>query len=135
MSRLTLEDALQAAEAARQHAVELGVAVSVAVVDEGGRQLLVMRGDDLGFMTPDFALAKATGAAGFKVPTAALAERWEGLPAFWTASLHAAPSPYIPAPGGVPIRRNGRLVGAIGCGGARPDQDHACAEAGAAALD
>ena len=134
MIEISLDEALKAAQAARKKADELGVAVSVAVVDESGRQIVVLRDDRLGFMTPDFALAKAVGAAGFAAPTQALAERWDKLPAFWTASLHAAPTPYIPAPGGVPIRIGDRVVGAIGCGGARPDQDHTCAEAGAAVL-
>jgi uncharacterized protein GlcG (DUF336 family) len=34
----------------------------------------------------------------------------------------------------VPIIVNGRVIGAIGCGGGSPDEDHECASAGAAAL-
>jgi uncharacterized protein GlcG (DUF336 family) len=36
--------------------------------------------------------------------------------------------------GGIPLRRGGEVVGAIGVSGGGGDQDHAVAEAGAAAL-
>jgi uncharacterized protein GlcG (DUF336 family) len=34
----------------------------------------------------------------------------------------------------VPILVNKRVIGAIGCAGGTPDQDHECAAAGAAAI-
>jgi len=36
--------------------------------------------------------------------------------------------------GGIPLKRDGRVVGAIGVSGGSGDQDHAVAEAGAAAF-
>ncbi|ORT57743.1 hypothetical protein BKD26_21365 [Streptomyces sp. CB03238] len=45
--------------------------------------------------------------------------------------FHTSPPPRPPAPlprGGVPVRRDGRLIGAIGVGGA-PKQDHGFAMA------
>ena len=36
--------------------------------------------------------------------------------------------------GGVPLKSDGQVVGAIGASGGRPDQDHSVAEAGAAAF-
>jgi len=37
----------------------------------------------------------------------------------------------LPSTGGVPIFVQGRLIGAIGCGGGIGEQDHQCAMAGA----
>jgi uncharacterized protein GlcG (DUF336 family) len=39
----------------------------------------------------------------------------------------------LPSIGAVPIIKAGRVIGAIGCGGGTGEQDHECAEAGAAA--
>ncbi len=36
--------------------------------------------------------------------------------------------------GGVPLKHDGRVVGAVGSSGGQPDQDHEVAEAGAAAF-
>jgi uncharacterized protein GlcG (DUF336 family) len=134
VSELTLALAELACDAAMKRAEVLGVAISVAVVDQSGRTVLIKRGDGTGFLTPDFALGKAVGAAGFRRPTKAVAEAWERIPAFWTSALHAASSHFMPATGAVPLLIGDRLVGAIGCGGAHPDQDHECAEMGAAAI-
>ncbi|MND08604.1 hypothetical protein D3C83_313440 [compost metagenome] len=40
----------------------------------------------------------------------------------------------LPTIGAVPITKAGRVIGAIGCGGGTGEQDHECAEAGAAAV-
>ena len=39
----------------------------------------------------------------------------------------------LPTGGAVPVFLDGRVVGGIGCGGGAPEEDHACASAGAAA--
>src|SRR5262245_27408620 len=36
--------------------------------------------------------------------------------------------------GGIPLKADGQVVGAVGASGGRPDQDHEVAEAGAAAF-
>ena len=133
MIELTLEMALKAAEAARARAAELDVSLSVVVVDEAGRIVLAMRGERVGFLTVDFAQAKAVAASSFRRPTRSMAEAFSNNPAFWTSALHGASTPFMPATGAVPIVRDGRVIGAIGCGGATPDQDHECAELGAQA--
>lgn len=134
MIELNLALAEKACQAAFDRAAEFGVNISVAVVDESGRTLLLKRGDQTGFLTTDFALGKAVAAASFKRPTRATAESWERIPAFWHSALHASSSNFMPATGAVPLVLEDRVIGAIGCGGAHPDQDHECAEAGAAAI-
>ena len=45
------------------------------------------------------------------------------------------PGELLPSIGAVPIMANGRLIGAIGCGGGTGEQDHECARsAGAEAV-
>ena len=41
----------------------------------------------------------------------------------------------LPTPGGAPLVRGGRIIGAIGCGGGTGEQDQQCADAAVAALN
>lgn len=53
MIELTLDMAERAAKAALAKAKQLGTAMTVSVVDEAGRTVLVMRGDCAGFFSPE----------------------------------------------------------------------------------
>ena len=44
------------------------------------------------------------------------------------------PAQALPSPGGVPIMKDGRVIGALGLGGGSPDEDHECALTGAAVV-
>ena len=109
MIELTLSKAMQAAEAARAKAEELEISLSVVVVDEAGRTVLAMRGERVGFLTVDFATAKAVAASSFKRATKTMAEAYSANPAFWGSALHAASTQFMPATGAVPIFKGDRL--------------------------
>jgi glc operon protein GlcG len=134
MIELTLEMAERAARAAREKARALGTPMTITVVDEAGRLVLCVRGDGTGFLTPETSRAKAVAAANFRMSTAELAERVRKGAPFWTHVTSAIPGQILPSHGAVPIVANGRVIGAIGCGGGTGEQDHECAVAGAAAL-
>ena len=55
-----------------------------------------------------------------------------GEPLFGIAQTHRGR--VIIFGGGVPLKADGRVVGAVGVSGGTPDQDHEVAEAGAAAF-
>jgi uncharacterized protein GlcG (DUF336 family) len=55
-------------------------------------------------------------------------------PVFWAAVPAISSGTALPSTGAVPLLINGRVIGAIGCGGGTPEQDHESAAAGAAAL-
>jgi uncharacterized protein GlcG (DUF336 family) len=131
---LTLDMAERAAKAALAKAKALGTVMTASVVDEAGRTVLVMRGDGAGFFSTETSRAKAVAAANFRRPTRELGEMaLKGSP-FWTSVPAVLRGEVLPSIGAVPISKNGRLIGAIGCGGGTGDQDHECAEAGAAAV-
>ena len=133
MIELTLEMAERAAKAALAKAIQLGTVMTAAVVDEAGRTVLVMRGDGAGFFSPETARKKAVAAANFRKPTKELGELALKGSAFWSAVPSALAGEILPSVGAVPIMKDGRVIGAIGCGGGTGEQDHQCAEAGAAA--
>jgi glc operon protein GlcG len=119
--------------AAQGKARELGVGMSVAVVDESGNLVLFARGDECSFITFETARGKAVAAAGFRRPTAEMGAMFQGSPAFWAAI--SEPLKLVPGPGGYPLTQDGVMIGGVGCGGGLGGDDEICAEAGAAAIN
>ncbi len=133
MIEMTLEVAEKAMRGAMAKAKEIGTPMTVAVVDEAGRTVLVARGDGSGFFTPDTARLKAVAAAAFRKATRDLGSQVLQS-AFWGSVTAAIPGQLLPTIGAVPLVIGGRVIGAIGCGGGTGEQDHECAEAGARAV-
>ncbi len=122
----------QAVKAALAKAAELGISMSVAVVDESGTLVYFVKGDATGLHTFETARGKAITAAAFRRPTTEMLDSIRNNPAFW-ASL--AKLDMVPGAGGYPLAQHGVLIGAIGCGGGIGDQDEQCADAGARAVN
>ena len=135
MIEMTLELARNIAAAAHNKASEFGIAVSVSIVDESGRLVFYARADGAGFFTFDTSRAKAMAAASFKRSTLEITEHKDANPLLWYSLPSVIPAQALPSPGGLPLWKKGRLIGAIGIGGGAPDQDHAIAEAGATAIE
>ena len=133
-SYITREQARHLSDAAYQKAGELGVDVTVAVCDPSGRPVFLERGDSCGFLTPETAMAKARAAAAFGKSTKELVDLQGSNPAFWQALPGAMAEQVLPTTGAVPVVTRNMTIGAIGCAGGTPDQDHACALAGAFAV-
>jgi uncharacterized protein GlcG (DUF336 family) len=134
MIDMTLEIAETAVRAAQARVRELGTPITVTVVDETGRLVLSARGNGTGFLTPETSRGKAVAAAAFRRPTKEMAETAREHALFWNSLSGLVPGEIMPSTGGVPITVGGRVIGAIGCGGATGEQDHQCALAGAAAV-
>jgi glc operon protein GlcG len=134
MAELTLSMAEKAVKAAHAKARDLGTPMTVSVVDDAGRLVLCARGDGAGFFTPETSRAKAVAAAAFRRSTKEMGDLRQVAPAFWGSIASVLGGQALPSIGAVPLLVNGRVIGAIGCGGGTGEQDHLCAEAGAAAL-
>lgn len=134
MARLGTVPATAAVEAVTAKARELGVAVSVAVVDEGGNLVAFLRMDGAEIAGPALAVDKAYTAVANRIATAELAEQaGPGGPLF---GLHAcANGRFVIFGGGVPVHADDAVVGAVGVSGAAVSQDVSCAEAGRAAAE
>ncbi|MFI5283128.1 MAG: heme-binding protein [Candidatus Dormibacterales bacterium] len=130
---MDLDQAQRAVANAHAKATQLGVAVTAAVVDLGGLLVAAGRMDGAPPISPQIAEAKAAGAAMFLRDGAWLAEVAKERPGFFSAADRLARVPLIPGLGSALLKRDGKVIGAIGVSGARPDQDLECAEAGAAA--
>ncbi len=109
MARAVLDAVLRAA-------LEVGKPVSAAVVDAVGALLAFHRMDGAPRYSADFAIAKAKTSATFGTPTSALEELYATRPAF--AQSFIAQGGYFLGRGGVPIVRDGVVLGALGVSGA-----------------
>lgn len=127
---MTLAEARGYADKAIAKAREMGVQISLAVVDEFGQLVQMDRMDGASLMSPDIAEAKAVTALNFRRPTSLVAQQVNpDILRSIQASVHFN---ILAAAGGVPIYRNGDLAGAIGVSGATGEQDEEVASAGAA---
>jgi glc operon protein GlcG len=127
---LSLEDSNKVIARAHAKAAELGIRVTVAVVDEGGLLVSLARMDGAAPLTPQVAEAKAVGAAMLHRDGASLAELARDRPGFFSVADRLTRVPMVPGLGSVLIRRDGKVLGAVGVSGGRPEQDLECAEAG-----
>src|SRR5207237_4430974 len=113
MIEMTLGIAETALRAALDKAKTLGTPMTVTVVDEAGRLVLCARADGTGFFTPETSRAKAVAAAAFRKPTAWMAEQRTTHEPFWATMPIVLGGHALPSPGGRPILREGRVIGAM----------------------
>jgi glc operon protein GlcG len=132
--QLSLTDARKIIDGAHAKAAELGVNVTAAVVDDGGHLIALGRMDGTMALSPQIAEAKAVGAAMFHRDGAGLAKLAEERPGFFHAADRMGRLPLVPGLGSLPIKLDGKVAGAVGVSGARPEQDLECATAGLASL-
>ncbi|MBU3649461.1 MAG: heme-binding protein [Limnohabitans sp.] len=117
-------------DAAQNHAQNQKWSVSIAVVDDGGHLL--------GFVRLDGAPPISAHIAPAKAHTAAMGRReskgYEDVINQGRVSFLSAPAIQGMLEGGVPIVRDGEVIGAVGVSGVKSNEDAEIARAGIAAL-
>jgi uncharacterized protein GlcG (DUF336 family) len=130
---VTLEEARRVIAAAERHAAEIGQPMNIAVVDEGGNLVAHVRMDGAWIGSIDISINKAFTSRAFDISTKDLASASQSGDQFF--GIHASNHGRVMIfAGGVPLKRDGKVVGAIGVSGGSGKQDHAVAEAGAQAF-
>ena len=130
---ITLKDAQRIIEAAEKRAAEIGQPMNIAVADAGGNLIAHVRMDGAWLGSIDISIKKAYTSRAFDIATKDLATHSQSGGQFF--GIHASNDGKIMIfAGGIPLKADGKVVGAIGVSGGSGDQDHAVAEAGAAAL-
>lgn len=128
-----LEDAKRVIAAAEKKAAEMGQPMNVAVSDAGGNLVAHVRMDNAWIGSVDIAIKKAWTARAFDTATRDLATLSQSGQQFF--GIHASNDGKVMIfAGGIPLRKEGKVVGAIGVSGGTGEQDHAVAEAGAEAF-
>jgi glc operon protein GlcG len=115
-------------QAAKKEAQQRNAPSAIAVVDPAGDLLAFQRMDGVRPASADLAIEKARTAARLRRPTAEIEDAInKGRTAFVTAGIAALR-------GGMPIRVNGEVVGAVGVAGLSKETDVGIAGTAAAAL-
>jgi uncharacterized protein GlcG (DUF336 family) len=130
---LTIEDAEVLVAGALRAAEAAGVRISATVLDAGGHLLAFRRDDQAVLISGETSTRKAYTALQLDSATADLVDAVQPGGLFHTLPT-ALDRPLLFIAGGVPVRRDGRLIGAIGVGGGMPDQDHGFAVAAVESL-
>ena len=126
---LTLSGADAVVRAAEAEATRRGARVVIAVVDDGGKPIVLRRLDHAQVASTDVAVDKARTAAIFRRPSRDI-EMQVRDGRFGALQLHGA----VALQGGIPLAVAGDCVGAIGVSGETPAEDEAIAVAGARAF-
>jgi uncharacterized protein GlcG (DUF336 family) len=130
---LNLEDARRIIQAAEQKAAEIGQPMNIAVADSGGNLIAHVRMDGAWIGSIDISIKKAYTSRAFDISTKDLAGESQSGGQFFGINASNDGRIMIFA-GGIPLKRDGQVIGAIGVSGGSGEQDHAVAEAGAAAV-
>ena len=131
---MNLDTALRVVEAARRTADEIGVPMAIAVMDAGKHPVVMVRMDGALPLAVDTVLAKARTAIQYGCTTGEVLEAARGNPTVYDSFLTAAPDPMVYSRGGIPLRVDGVIVGAVAASGADGDLDEQVAGAGADAF-
>jgi uncharacterized protein GlcG (DUF336 family) len=124
---VSLEQAKKAIEAAEAEAKKNGWLMAIAVVSNGGYLVAFAKMDQTQFASVQIAQHKAKAAATFRRPTKAFQDGLAANPAnVYLLTLDGI----IASEGGIPIVRDGKIIGAIGCSGGTGAQDGQVCKAG-----
>lgn len=130
---ITLDDARRVIKAAEEKAVSIGRPMNIAVVDEGGNLVSHIRMDKAWIGSIDISIKKAFTSRAFDTSTKDLASHSQSGGQFF--GIHASNDGRIMIfAGGVPLKKAGVVVGAIGVSGGSGEEDQVVAEAGADAF-
>jgi uncharacterized protein GlcG (DUF336 family)/catechol 2,3-dioxygenase-like lactoylglutathione lyase family enzyme len=130
---LALKDAQRIIAAAEKKAVEIGQPMNIAVADAGANLVAHVRMDRAWIGSIDISIKKAYTACAFDIATKELGVHSQPGGQFF--GIHASNNGRIMIfAGGIPLKQNGILVGAIGVSGGSGEQDHAVAETGSQAF-
>jgi uncharacterized protein GlcG (DUF336 family) len=132
-SGMTLGAARRVIDAVEAVAREHRVALSVAVVDAGDQLVAFARMDGADLVSIELARNKAFSALMNRMPTRDLAPVVQPGTEYYGYDSLAAGRMVVFA-GGMPLARNGVLVGAVGVSGGSSDEDQRAADAAVAAF-
>ena len=130
---LSLQEARSVIRSGQEKATEIGVPMNIAVVDAGANLVAFERMEGAWIGSIDISINKAFTSRAFDIETKALGENSQGGDQFF--GIHASNHGRVMIfAGGIPLKRGGEVVGAVGVSGGLGTQDQAVAEAAAAAF-
>jgi uncharacterized protein GlcG (DUF336 family) len=127
-SMLTLDDCRRISAAAEAEAVKNNWNVAIAILDDGGHLLHLVRMDGATPANAEIAIGKARTSATTRRPS----KMWEERIAAGRVAMLGMP--VLPVQGGLPIVVDGFCIGGIGASGVQSHEDEQICQAGINAL-
>ena len=130
MAEMNLELAEECIQKAKIKAQQLGIQVSIAVVNDAGELIAFARMKQRrGGFNERKTIAKAKTAVAYRKDTKQIMEEFATRSGnYFIVGMSAMyPDDFWAGPGGAPLLLDGALVGAIGVSGSSPENDHECA--------
>jgi len=122
---ITLADAERMIQVAKAKAEEMGIRLTIAVVDKHGDLVALSRMDGAPWRSLNISQGKAFASVEFGVPSGELTER-SNTPVM-RALMEIRKGLFVPQQGAVPIKQGEKLLGAIGVSGASSEDDEVVA--------
>lgn len=130
---VSLEDARRVILAAEEKARDIGQPMNIAVVDAGGNLTAFEHMDGAWLGSVDIAINKAFTSRMFDLPTKSIGKKAQPGEPFY--GIHVSNHGRVMIfDGGLPLKHDGQVIGAVGVSGGDNKQDQAVAEAAAAAI-
>jgi uncharacterized protein GlcG (DUF336 family) len=130
---VTLSDARRVIAAAEAKATDIGQPMNIAVVDSGGNLVSHVRMDGAWMGSIDISINKAWTSRAFDIATKDLTAVSQPGEDFY--GIHVSNNGRVMIfAGGIPLKKDGKVVGAVGVSGGSGEQDQTVAEAGAKAF-
>src|SRR3989337_1918161 len=130
MAGVSLEDARRVIAAAEMKAAQIGQPMNIAVADGGGNIVAHVRMDNAWIGSIDISQKKAYTSRAFDITTKDLATHSQSGDQFF--GIHASNNGKIMIfAGGIPLKKEGKVVGAIGVSGGAREQDDPVGATGA----
>jgi len=126
--KMNLDLAKELIAGAEKEAEKIGVSMVISVMDEGGNLIAVHRMDDAWLASIDIAQNKAWTSVALKMPTSNLEEAT--VPNAELYGLNTTNQGRIVVfGGGIPLEKDGKVVGAVGVSGSTVEHDVQVAQA------
>ncbi|WP_028783899.1 GlcG/HbpS family heme-binding protein [Thalassobacillus devorans] len=128
MDQINLEIAKKLIDKSEKEAEQIGVPMVISIVDAGGNLIACHRMDDALLVSVDIAQNKAWTSVAMKMPTAELAESaGAGKDLYGINTTNNGR--VVVFGGGIPLKKDDRIIGAVGVSGGAVDQDIRVAQA------
>lgn len=136
MKTLTLSAADRIADKALEKGRELNLhPLTVVALDAGGQIKVVKRDDGSSLLRFEIAMGKAWGTLGMGFGGREIARRAVKQAGFYSALSDMSGGRMVPVPGGVLIKSDGEIIGAVGISGDTSENDETCAVYGIRSAD
>ncbi len=132
MSHLSLIESIKLCDAAIAEAGNMGIAITVSIVDSGTNLITMQRMASAILLSIEASKGKAVATVYFGVPSGELVPRNES-PVMKSLQIQMK-GKFILGQGALPIIKDGALAGAIGVSGGTSQEDEDCAKAALATV-